>query len=32
MKQVFPKEITESTVETHMFRHRTKSKVIETSN
>ena len=28
MKQVFPKEITESTVETHMFRHRTKSKVI----
>ena len=28
MKQVFPKEIIESTVETHMFRHSTKSKVI----
>ena len=28
MKQVFPKEIIESTVETHMFRHRTKSKII----
>ena len=28
MKQVFPKEIIESTVETHMFRHRTKSKIV----
>ena len=28
MKQVFPKEIIESTVETHMFQHRTKSKII----
>ena len=28
MKQVFPKEIIESTVQTHIFRHSTKSKVI----
>ena len=28
MKQVFPKEIIESSVETHMFQHRTKSKII----
>ena len=28
MKQIFPKEIIESTVETHLFRHSTKSKVI----
>lgn len=28
MKQIFPKEILESTVEVHQFKHRTKSKVI----
>ncbi|CAI8151454.1 MAG: Leukotoxin export protein LtxD [Formosa sp. Hel3_A1_48] len=28
MKQIFPKEIIESTIETHLFRHGTKSKII----
>lgn len=28
MKEIFPKEILESTVEVHQFKHKTKSKVI----
>ncbi len=28
MKQIFPKEIIENTIEVHRFRHRTKSKII----